>query len=572
MPEIGRVRAVGAVTNLREKLEGKIGGTVGIAHTRWATHGEPTETNAHPHTDEHERIFAVHNGIIENYRDIRDDLEKQGKTFYSDTDTEVLVSLIASLVELHGDLEKALHVALLCVRGTYGIAVMDKEDPERVFVARMGSPIVLGVASHGLLVASDPSALLAHTKDVVYLEDGEYAILTADNYKVLDFTRTDKTRKPEKIEWDQEAAKKEGYDHFMIKEIMEGPEVLRNTMRGRTIKGKGLAKLGGLESVEEVLRTITRLCIVACGSAYYAGMVGKNLIEQYAGIPVDIDIASEYRYRPIIPQKESAVLVVSQSGETADTLCSIKKAKELGLLTLGIVNAVGSTIARETDSGIYNHAGPEVSVASTKAFISQIEVFILLTLFLARDRGMSREDGQAITKALEALPSQVEKILKQHEHIKSIAEQYVDCKDFLCIGRGVHVPIAYEGALKLKETSYVHAEAFGAGEMKHGPIALIDKQFPTIAIVLKDELYEKNISNIEEIKARKGPIIALATEGDQHIKDLVDHVIYIPACEHEIIAPVLTTVPFHLFAYYLGTAKGINVDRPRNLAKSVTVE
>ena len=571
IPKVGVKKAVGAVDNLASMVDEGVPGTSGIAHTRWATHGEPNEQNAHPHSGNSKHIWIVHNGIIENYQELKEDLRERGHTFITDTDTEVLAHLIESYVALGMSLVDAVSESLISVRGTYGVAAIDPSDPDTIVVARMGSPIVLGMCEHGHLISSDPSGLLEHTKDVIFLEDGEMAIITPKSYRVETIGREDRTREPEKIEWDVEEIQKSGFEHFMLKEIMEGPEVLANTARGRLIEKDGKAKLGGLESVLSSLEKLSRLTIVGCGSAYYAGQVGKYMLEEYAGIPADVELGSEYRYKKNIPDKKSAVLAVTQSGETADTLASLREGKELGLLTLSIVNAVGSTIARETDAGVYNHAGPEIGVASTKAFISQLEVFALLALLIGRERGMSREQGKKIAHAIQELPKYVAAVLKEKDHIQKIAEKYKDYRDYLYVGRKFHLPIAYEGALKLKEVSYVHAEGYGAGEMKHGPIAMIDENFPTVAIAPKNDVYEKMISNIEEIKARKGPVLAIAHEGDTQIKKLVNDVIYIPKV-HPIIQPIVSTVPLHLFAYYIGTAKGYNVDRPRNLAKSVTVE
>jgi len=569
VPGYGAVRSVGPIANLAEKITETIGGTSGIAHTRWATHGAPTEMNTHPHKDMSGGVWIVHNGIIENYRQLKEALTMQGITFTSDTDTEVLVKLIGSLYA--GDLKKAVSEALRRVRGTYGIAVMAEHQPDQMVVARMGSPIVLGLGTDGNFVSSDPSALLAHTKDVVYLEDGEIALVTKDSYDVMTIGGQKKEKTPEKVEWDVEDLQKQGYEHFMLKEIFEAPEVIKNTIRGRLLVDKGRAKLGGIEGVLNELTTLHRLQIVGCGSAYYAGQIGRYMLEEYAGLPVEVELASEYRYKRNIPDKKSAVLAVSQSGETADTLASIRKAKEMDLLTLGIVNTVGSTIARETDAGVYNHAGPEVAVASTKAFISQLTVFVLLTLLIAREKGMSQKEGQEITKALTELPDVLTKMLENTDEIKRIAEKYANYRDAIFIGRKFHTPIAYEGALKLKEVAYIHAEAYAGGELKHGPIAMLDENFPVIALVPQDDVYEKMISNIEQVCARKAPVLAFATKGDNAIANLAEDVIYMPKV-HPLLQPIVSTVPLHLFSYYVGTSKGLNVDRPRNLAKSVTVE
>jgi len=570
VPTLGTIKAVGPIDILAKKIVTH-GGTAGIAHTRWATHGQPTEENAHPHHDADGRIWLVHNGIIENYRELKDVLVKAGHRFLSSTDTEVLAHIVGEEMKTTHNLFSAVRNALLKVRGTYGIAVMNSESPEEIVVARMGSPIVLGIASHGLFVSSDPSALIAHTKDVVYLEDGELAHVRKTTYTIETLMNETRTREPERIGWDTEEAKKSGYEHFMMKEIMEGPEVLENSMRGRLIPSQGLAKLGGLEAYTKELTEIERITVVGCGSAYYAGLVGKFILEKYAKIPVEVELASEFRYRSPIIGKHHAVLAISQSGETADTLAAIREGKKQGALTLGIVNVVGSTIARETDAGVYNHAGPEAGVASTKAFISQLLVLVLLTLYLGRLRSMSREEGIEIAKALEVLPAQIEQILLLKDSIQKIAQKYAQARDFLFIGRTAQMPIALEGALKLKEVSYIHAEGYGAGEMKHGPIAMIDENFPTVALMPHDEVYEKMVSNVEEIRARKGPIIVVTTSDAKGIEALSDDVIAVPKA-HEIVQAILMTVPLQLFAYSVGTAKGFNVDRPRNLAKAVTVE
>lgn len=563
------IKAAGPIDNLAAKVPASIPGTTGIAHTRWATHGVPTERNAHPHLDMTGNIAVVHNGIIENYQELREGLRMRGVTFESDTDTEVLIKLIGT--RNRGDLLAAVQEALGMVRGTYGILVTSNHDPDTIITARLGSPVVIGLGADGNLVSSDPSALLAHTKDVVFLEDGECAIVTKDSYEIFTIGGKRRDKQPEKVEWDMEAVQKQGYDHFMLKEIFEGPEVIENTIRGRLQTEKGRAKLGGLEGVLEQLTSLNRLVIVGCGSAYYSGLVGRYMLEEYAGLPVEVELGSEYRYKRNLPVKNSAVLAVTQSGETADTLASLRSAKEQGLLTLGVVNAVGSTIARETDAGVYNHAGPEIAVASTKAFISQLTVFALLTLLIGREKGLSREEGKQIAAELEKLPDTLRTYLQNTDDIKAVAKKYAQYRDAMFIGRKLHTAIAHEGSLKLKEVTYIHAEAYAGGELKHGPIAMLDENFPIIALAPKDDVYEKMISNIEEVRARKAPVLAIATEGDQQIRSVADDVLYIPKV-HPILQPIVTTVPLQLLAYYIGIEKGLNVDRPRNLAKSVTVE
>lgn len=565
------VKSVGPVGNLRTKIKKDIHGTSGIAHLRWATHGEPTETNAHPHHDCTKEIWVVHNGIIENYKELKEKLVAKGHTFKSSTDTEVLSHLIeANLIEKK-DFEKAVIATLNQVRGTYGISVSYSKEPEKIIAARNGAPVVIGLGTNENFVASDPSPILRHTKNVIYLRDGEVAVITPDSHHIYTLESILVERTKETIDWDIEQVQKDGYEHFMLKEIMQGPEVIENTIRGRLVIEEGTAKLGGLEMVADKLRDIRRIVIVGCGTAYYAGLVGEYMLEEYAGIPVEVEVGSEFRYRKPIMDEHTALLAISQSGETADTLEAIREAKRKGALTLGIVNTVGSTIARETDAGIYNHAGPEIGVASTKAFISQLTAIALLTLFLGRQRNLSLTVGKRIAEEIKLLPIKVKTILSQAESIKHIAEKYTDMRDFLYIGRKYNYAIAFEGALKLKEVSYIHAEGYGAGEMKHGPLAMIDTNFPTLAIAPVDSVYEKMISNIQEINARKGKIIAVTTEGNAQICDLAEDVMYIPKTL-ELLSPILTIVPLQLFSYYLAAAKGLNVDRPRNLAKSVTVE
>ncbi|MDO8522489.1 MAG: glutamine--fructose-6-phosphate transaminase (isomerizing) [bacterium] len=577
MPESGSVKTPGAVAELRKKIPKDFKGKSGIAHLRWATHGEPTAKNAHPHSDCGGEIWVVHNGIIENFKELKEKLSKAGHTFKSDSDTEVLAHLVEEKLSAQGgsasgrNFEKAALAALNEVRGTYGIALQYKKEPDRIIAARMGSPIVLGLGDGEHFIASDPSPILPHTRKVVFLEDGEVAVITPESHRIFRLDATKVKRKATEIDWSAEEAQKGGYEHFMLKEIMEGPEVVRNTLRGRLIEEKGLAKLGGLEGVTKQLEKVDRIIMVACGTASYAGMVGEYMLEEHARIPVEVEIGSEFRYRKAVINERTAVVGISQSGETLDTLEALREGKRHGALTLGIVNTVGSTIARETDAGVYNHAGPEISVASTKAFLSQMTALALLTIFLGRQRGMTQKEGKEIARELKALPEKIEKILEQRGAIEKLAKKYSKNRDFLYIGRKYNYAVAFEGAIKLKEISYIHAEGCGAGEMKHGPIAMIDEHFPTMAIATKDSVYEKMISNIHEIKARKGPVIAIATEGDKEIARLVDDVMYVPQTI-EMLSPILNVVPLQLFAYYFAKEKGLNVDRPRNLAKSVTVE
>ena len=569
---VGIVKAVGKVGALRVKVASTLStdATSGIAHTRWATHGEPSEVNAHPHIDTSGQLHLVHNGIIENYRELKEELLKAGHTFYSATDTEVLAKLIGTLYD--GNLEEAVGKALAQVRGAYGLVVTHEAEPGVIVVARLGSPIVIGVAPDGHYVASDAVALLPHTNRLVYLDDGEMAILTATTYQVKNAGGTERQVTPETAAADIEVIKKDGYRHYMEKEINEAAEVIRSTIRGRVLVDEGKVKLGGLESVLPELRDIQRLAIVGCGSASFAGKVGQWMLETYAGLPTDVEIGSEYRYRAMLGGAGTAVLAVTQSGETADTLASVKRAKAEGLLTLGIVNVVGSSIARETSAGVYNHAGPEVAVASTKAFLSQLTVFALLTVLLGRERGtMTEVEAKEILTALEALPVVLDVVLKRQADIEVIASRYTDATSMMYIGRGSHAPLAYEGALKMKEVTYIHAEGYPAGELKHGSIALLDAQVPVVALLPTQDVYEKMVSNIEEVKARKAPMIIIAEDGDKHASALADDVIFVPKT-HPILQPILSTIPLQLLSYYVGIEKGLDVDKPRNLAKSVTVE
>ncbi|OIP77113.1 MAG: glutamine--fructose-6-phosphate aminotransferase [Parcubacteria group bacterium CG2_30_44_11] len=569
VPQMGVIKAAGPIDNLAAKLPTTFSGTSGIAHTRWATHGAPTEANAHPHSDMSGVVWVVHNGIIENYREIKEGLTMQGMHFQSETDTEVLAKLIGTLYS--GNIAMAVQEALKRVRGTYGLAVMSQKEPGVIVVARMGSPIVLGLGADGNYVASDPAALLPYTKDVIYLEDGEIAVITKDTHIVKTISGLELKKPTETIAHDLEVAQKNGYAHFMEKEIFEAPEVIKNTIRGRLLSEKGRAKLGGLELVVKELASLHRLQIVGCGSAYYAGQVGRYMLEEFAGMPVEVELGSEYRYKKNYPERKSALLAVSQSGETADTLASIREGKRLGLTTLGIINAVGSTIARETKAGVYNHAGPEVAVASTKAFISQLTVFALLTLLIGRERGMKEAEGKEIVAGLQSLSETLLEVLKLAPELKTWAREIAAYEDVMFIGRKFHAPIAYEGALKLKEVTYIHAEAYAGGELKHGPIALLGKQFPVIALAPHDDVYEKMVSNIEEAKARQAPVFAFVTKGDVNVVAIANRVIELPKV-HPLLQPIISTVPLHLLAYYVGVERGFNVDRPRNLAKSVTVE
>jgi len=553
-----------------KKLSGRSPeGNLGLGHCRWATHGNVTEANSHPHWDCAKNIFLVHNGIIENYKELKEKLIQKGHKFISETDTEIIPHLIEHFFK--GNLQEAVLKALPYVRGAYALAVVSKQDPGKLVLAKNSASLLIGLGENEYIAASDPAALITQTKKVIYLDDGEIAVLTPDGFSITDFKENKKEKPIEEIEWNLAEAQKGGYAHFMLKEIMEQPESINNSLRGRLMTESGLAKLGGLEPVVDKLREIERLDIVACGTAFHAGLVAEYMIEEYVGLPCDVDFASEFRYRKPILDKKTAFLFISQSGETADTLAALKEVKRKGGLTLGIVNAVGSSLARESEAGVYNHIGPEIGVASTKAFTSQLTILALLSLFLGRQREMSQVLGQRIAKELKEIPEKIKKILSQSSEIEKLAEKYKNFQNFLFLGRKYNFPIALEGALKLKEISYIHAEGYGAGEMKHGPIALIDENFPTLAICPSDSVYDKMISNVQEIKARQGKIIAVATQGNEDIKKMADDVIYIPKTL-EMLTPILSVIPLQLFAYYTGVLRGCDVDKPRNLAKSVTVE
>lgn len=565
------IKAVGRLESLEKKLEGfSFDGNCAIGHTRWATHGQPSLNNAHPHHDCKRKIWLVHNGIIENYKELKDKLEKKGHKFKSETDTEI----IAHLIEEYSDkkpLEESVRLALKKIQGTYGLAVVSKQDPNKIVVARNSSPLLVGVGDDEYLVASDASAVVAYTKKVIYLNDGEIGVISPGQFRIFNLNRKEIKREVNQIDWDIDKVQKKGYKHFMLKEIFEQPESIENSLRGRLIVDKGLVKLGGLEGIEDKLRKIKRLIIVACGTASYAAMIGEYMLEEYAGLSTEVDIASEFRYRKPILDKNTALLVISQSGETADTLAALEEVKRKGILTLGIVNAVGSTIARQTEAGIYNHIGPEVAVASTKAFTSQLTILALLTILLGRQRDMSLVMGQRIVEQIKKLPSYIKEILESAPEIKKIARKYTGYKNFLYLGRKYNYPIALEGSLKLKECSYIHSEGYSSGEMKHGAIAMIDKNFPCICIAPSDSVYNKVISNIEEIKARQGRVLVIATKGNRGIKKIADDVIYIPKTL-EMLTPIISVVPFQLFAYYVSDLLKRDPDKPRNLAKSVTVE
>ena len=563
-------RAAGKIAKLEAALaKSPIDGTLGIAHTRWATHGPPNERNAHPHLSQDESIAVVHNGIIENATILRERLAQRGYTFRSDTDTEVLAHLVQELYK--DSLEQAVIAALRHVEGTYGIAVISKRDPGKIVAARKGSPLLLGVGDGEFFVASDAAAILSHTRQVVYLDDGDVAVVDRDGYRVVDIDAMPMDRQVDRIEWDLAEIERGGYDHFMLKEIFEQPQTIQNAMRGRLIVQDGTSKLGGLNLSHEELMAIDNVIITACGTSWHSALIGEMMIEELCRIPVEVEYASEFRYKNPIVTDRTLCIVISQSGETADTLAAMREAKRRGARTLGIVNVVGSTIAREDDGGIYVHAGPEIGVASTKAFTSQVIALALLTLKLARKRALSVTHGMEIARALEALPQQVQSILDRAHDLEHLADQFKNAHNFLYLGRGYNFPVALEGALKLKEISYIHAEGYPAAEMKHGPIALIDEMMPVVFIAPHDSVFDKVVSNIQEVRARKGTIIALTTRDEPSLKGLVDYEVRIPETI-DMLMPVLAVVPLQLLAYYVAVKRGANVDQPRNLAKSVTVE
>ena len=563
---VGKVIEVNKAAKLDE-----LSGTIGIGHTRWATHGIPNEINAHPHFNTDKSLFVIHNGIIENYQTIRTGLIKMGYNFITETDSEVIPHLIDSFLNEGYSLCKSVQFALNEVQGTYGIAVVYLNEPDKIIAARKGSPLVVGIGENENFVASDVSAILAHTKQVVYLEDGEMVVVYKDHFTAKTIADVDVEKEITEITMTLDEIDKGGYAHFMLKEIMEQPESVQNSMRGRLLFDEGTAKLGGLESVAERLINSKRIIISACGTSWHAGLVGEYMLEQKARVPTEVEYASEFRYRNPIINKDDTIIFISQSGETADTLAALREAKQRDALAIGVCNVVGSSIARESMAGIYTHAGPEIGVASTKAFSSQLVVLALITLMIARKRDMSLADGKNIALEMEKIPDKIRQILKLNDQIEYIASEFKSSRNFLYLGRGYNFPVALEGALKLKEISYIHAEGYPAAEMKHGPIALIDDNMPVVFIAPKDSTYDKIVSNIEEIRARKGRIIAIASEDDNNIDKLVDYSIKIPDTIR-MLMPILSVIPLQLLAYHIAVKKGLNVDQPRNLAKSVTVE
>jgi glutamine---fructose-6-phosphate transaminase (isomerizing) len=565
-------KCVGKVSNLRAALDAApLSATVGMGHTRWATHGVPSDANAHPHLDCTRQLAVIHNGVIENYAALKLRLQAQGHSFVSETDTEVLAHLIEEQLRQAPSLVHAVRGALAQVTGTYGLVVLNRAEPDRLVFARKGSPLVIGYGDGEVFVASDPSALIEYTRRVTYLEDGEVAVVKATGVATTTLDDVAIRKEIEELTFDLEQIEKGGFPHFMLKEIYEQPETVQNAMRGRLLMESGTAKLGGLDSVLDRLDDARRIVLTACGTSWHAALIGEYMIEQYARIPVEVEYASEFRYRNPILTKGDVVIVISQSGETADTLAAMREAKQRGALVLGIGNVVGSSIARESEAGVYIHAGPEIGVASTKAFTSQLTVLALLTLLLARRRGMSSEEGRRVVRELLTLPEKVRSILESTAELEAIAAQYKASRNFLYLGRGYNFPVALEGALKLKEISYIHAEGYPAAEMKHGPIALIDENMPVVFIAPSDGTYEKILSTVQEVKARRGKVIAIVNEPEEQIRALADHLIVVPRTM-DLLTPILTIIPLQLLSYYFAILRGCNVDQPRNLAKSVTVE
>jgi len=562
----------GKISQLERLVNGKAWtGTVGMAHTRWATHGEPNTENAHPHTDCTGEIAVIHNGIIENYSAIKQRLVKEGHVFTTQTDTEVIAHLVEKFYAAGTTLEEAVRKTVAQLEGTYGLVIMSKREPDKIIGVRNGSPLIVGVSNGENFLASDVSAILKHTQKVIYLDDHEMVTVWRDRFHTKTVDNITTNKEIHSVDWGLEMIEKGGFDHFMLKEINEQPETITNAMRGRLVYDEGITKLGGLNVTDQDLREIRRIMILGCGTSWHAGLIGEYIIEEHARIPVEVEYASEFRYRNPIIDPGTLTLAISQSGETIDTLEAMREAKRRGSRVLGISNVVGSTIARESDGGVYIHAGPEIGVASTKAFTSQITVLSLLALLLGRLRVMSKREGQEQIQHLQKLPSQVQTILDQDAQILEIARGYCNDTNFLYLGRGANFPVALEGALKLKEISYIHAEGYPAAEMKHGPIALIDKNMPVVVICPKDNAYHKILGNIAEVKARKGRIIVICNEGDDEVAEMADHVIMIPQTL-DFLYPILTVLPLQLLAYHIAVLRGCDVDQPRNLAKSVTVE
>ena len=571
--EIFFAKEAGKVVNLEKLIQSQtvpeLKG-IGIAHTRWATHGVPSRENSHPHHSDDNRIFLIHNGIIENYQELKDELIDEGINFYSQTDTEVVANLIQKYYQK--DLKEAVLKALSRVVGAYALLIISKDEPDRMIAAKKGSPLVMGIGQDEYLFGSDVSPIISKTKDVIYLEDGELVDLKDGNYEIVNLENQNINKNIQTVDWDEEAASKEGFEHFLLKEISEQPKVIQDSIRGRLVIDEGNIKFGGLIDVTEKVKKIRKVVILGIGTAFYAAKLGELYFESLAGVAAKAEMSPEFRYNDSAIDKHTWVIAISQSGETADTIAAIQEAKRKGALVTGIVNTVGSTIARITDAGVYNHIGPEISVASTKAFTSQVVLLLMHAILLGRQKNLGYTDGIELIKAIQELPEMINKVLEQAENIKQIANKYVKYENMVYVGRKYNYPIALEGALKLKEISYIHAEGLSGGEFKHGFIALIDEKMPTIAIATQDSIYEKMVSNIQEIRARSGKMITIATRGDKNIQDFSDDVIFVPNSSREEIQPLINNIALQIFAYYCSTLKGLDVDKPRNLAKSVTVE
>jgi glutamine---fructose-6-phosphate transaminase (isomerizing) len=572
--EINTYKKKGKVSDLENFVATKnTTGVIGIGHTRWATHGAPNDVNAHPHVSQFGHFVIIHNGIIENYTRLKKRLEDRGYQFKSETDTEVLSNLI-EYIYLKGNVtaEIAVRLALTKVIGAYGLVVMCKDEPDKLIAARKGSPLVIGIGNEEYFLASDATPIVEYTKSVIYLNENDIAIIKKNELILKTLTNEKLIPEIQTIDLDVDEIEKGGYEHYMLKEIFEQPKSIQDTFRGRILPDLSAIHLGGLLEVLPRLKEAKRIIIIGCGTSWHAGLVGEYLLEDLARIPVEVEYASEFRYRNPIINKDDVVIAISQSGETADTLAAIQLAKENGALVLGICNVVGSSIPRLTDAGVYTHAGPEIGVASTKAFTAQVTVLTMISILLGKERGiLSTNEYENLIKELATIPSKIESILTYHETFKDISALYKDANNFLYLGRGYFFPVALEGALKLKEISYIHAEGYPAAEMKHGPIALIDEKMPIVVIAAKDKSYEKVVSNIQEVKARKGIVIAIVTEGDTIIKEMADHVLEIPYTS-DVFGPLLSVIPLQLLSYYIAVLRGCNVDQPRNLAKSVTVE
>jgi glutamine---fructose-6-phosphate transaminase (isomerizing) len=564
----------GKVAELEESLVGKnLHATIGIGHTRWATHGEPSDRNAHPHTSTNKKLAMIHNGIIENYTQLKQELTNKGYQFQSDTDTEVLLNFIEDIQKNNNcTLEEAVRVALKRVVGAYVIVLIDEKNPDTLIAARKGSPLVIGIGKGEHFLASDASPIIEYTKEVVYVNDYEIAIIKADELILKNLGNERQTPYITKLDLELAAIEKGGFDHFMLKEIFDQPETIHDCLRGRLDSEEGTITMSGIEKYADQIIKAKRIVIVACGTSWHAGLIAEYIFEELCRVNVEVEYASEFRYRNPVINEGDVIIAVSQSGETADTLVAIENAKSKGAIILGVVNVVGSSIARVSHAGAYTHAGPEIGVASTKAFTAQLAVLTMIALKIGYEKGvLDQKRYMHLLNELHEIPEKVGKILESTDEIKALAKKYKDARDFLYLGRGYNFPVALEGALKLKEISYIHAEGYPAAEMKHGPIALVDESLPVVFVATKDSYHEKIISNMQEIKARKGKVIAICTEGDETIISLADDVITVPEAD-EIVAPMLSTIPLQLLAYYIGVANGCDVDKPRNLAKSVTVE